>query len=123
MSDRDRIDRAHSYVRGLMDPAERERAERDMEVDAEFRDALKHDGFGTPEEYRKKAVEAAIRDESQRRAIDSLKAKGMTVNVPGPAEIERFRALAEPIYRSYETAIGADLIRRFRAAAQEDSLS
>ena len=40
MSDRDRIDRAHSYVRGLMDPAERERAERDMEVDAEFRDAV-----------------------------------------------------------------------------------
>lgn len=40
MSDRDRLDRAHSYVRGLMDPAERERAERDMEVDAEFRDAV-----------------------------------------------------------------------------------
>ncbi len=59
----------------------------------------------------------------ERAALDSLKAKGMTVNVPGPAEIERFRALAEPIYRSYETAIGADLIRRFRAAAQEDSLS
>ena len=41
-----------------------------------FREALKREGFGTPEEYRKKAVEAAIRDETQRRVIDSLKAKG-----------------------------------------------
>ena len=53
-----------------------DRARSNFRSDAEFRAALQRDGFGSPEEYRKKAVEAAIRDESQRRAIDSLKAKG-----------------------------------------------
>lgn len=53
-----------------------DRARAQFRTDAEFRQALQRDGFGTAEEYRKKAVEAAIRDESQRRAIDSLKAKG-----------------------------------------------
>jgi peptidyl-prolyl cis-trans isomerase SurA len=44
--------------------------------EAEFRSALEREGFGTPEEYRKKSVEAAIRDETQRRAVDSLKSSG-----------------------------------------------
>lgn len=47
----------------------------------QFRAALKREGFGTPEEYRKKAVEGAIRDEEQRRVIDSLKAKGRLAQV------------------------------------------
>ena len=34
------MSRAGSYVLGLMNEAERERAERDLEVDAEFRDAV-----------------------------------------------------------------------------------
>jgi anti-sigma-K factor RskA len=34
------MSRAGSYVLGLMSDAERERAERDLEVDAEFRDAV-----------------------------------------------------------------------------------
>lgn len=53
-----------------------DRARGQFRTEAEFRAALQQEGFGTPEEYRKKAVEAAIRDEQQRRAIDSLKAKG-----------------------------------------------
>ncbi len=53
-----------------------DRARGQFRTDAEFRSALQREGFGTPEEYRKKAVEAAIRDEQQRRAVDSLKAKG-----------------------------------------------
>lgn len=36
----DRIDRAERYVLGLMDEAERERAERDLEGDPAFREAL-----------------------------------------------------------------------------------
>ncbi len=36
----DRIDRAERYVLGLMNDAERERAERDLEVDPAFRDAM-----------------------------------------------------------------------------------
>ena len=53
-----------------------DRARSNFRSDAEFRTALQREGFGTPEEYRKKAVEAAIKDETQRRTIDSLKAKG-----------------------------------------------
>jgi hypothetical protein len=38
--ERDRIKRAGSYVLGLMDDDERERAERDLELDPAFRDAV-----------------------------------------------------------------------------------
>lgn len=38
--ERDRIKRAGSYVLGLMDDEERERAERDLEIDPVFRDAV-----------------------------------------------------------------------------------
>jgi hypothetical protein len=40
MVDGDRIDRAGRYVLGLMDDDERERAERDLEIDPAFRDAM-----------------------------------------------------------------------------------
>ena len=36
----DRMSRAGSYVLGLMDEADRERAERDLEIDPAFRDAV-----------------------------------------------------------------------------------
>lgn len=36
----DRMDRAGRYVLGLMNDAERERAERDLEIDPAFRDAM-----------------------------------------------------------------------------------
>ncbi|MBB6413230.1 hypothetical protein [Mesorhizobium sangaii] len=39
-SESDRVARAGDYVLGLMNDAERERAERDLEVDAAFRDAV-----------------------------------------------------------------------------------
>ena len=38
--ERDRIKRAGNYVLGLMDDEERERAERDLEIDPAFRDAV-----------------------------------------------------------------------------------
>lgn len=38
--ERDRVRRAGAYVLGLMDEEERERAERDLEVDPAFRDAV-----------------------------------------------------------------------------------
>ena len=40
MNDTDRLARAGNYVFGRMDEAERERAERDLERDASFRDAV-----------------------------------------------------------------------------------
>lgn len=44
--------------------------------DAEFREALRREGFGTPEEYRKRTIEQAQRDERQRKAVDTLRALG-----------------------------------------------
>ncbi|RUW59934.1 hypothetical protein [Mesorhizobium sp. M7A.F.Ca.US.008.03.1.1] len=40
VSESDRIARAGDYVLGLMNDAERERAERDLEIDPAFRDAV-----------------------------------------------------------------------------------
>lgn len=40
MISRDRMSRAEDYVLGLMDENERERAERDMEIDPEFRQCV-----------------------------------------------------------------------------------
>ncbi|MBX9927996.1 MAG: peptidylprolyl isomerase [Gemmatimonadaceae bacterium] len=44
--------------------------------DREFREAMKNEGFGSAEEYRKVLVEQAKRGMMQQRAIDSLRAKG-----------------------------------------------
>ena len=40
MTEADRMKRAGNYVLGLMDDSERERAERDLEIDPSFRDAV-----------------------------------------------------------------------------------
>jgi len=47
-----------------------------FKTEQEYRAALVREGFGTPEEYRKKTIEQAIRGELQKRAVDSLRAKG-----------------------------------------------
>ncbi|MBL8997612.1 MAG: peptidylprolyl isomerase [Gemmatimonadales bacterium] len=47
-----------------------------FQTEQEYRAALLREGFGTPEEYRRRTVEQAIRSELQKRAVDSLKAKG-----------------------------------------------
>ena len=52
-----------------------------FKTEAEYRDALKAEGFGTLEELRKIRVERAKRDLYQQRAIDSLKAKGRMPSV------------------------------------------
>jgi peptidyl-prolyl cis-trans isomerase SurA len=44
--------------------------------DAEFRDALRRDGFGTPEDYRRTLREQAKRYKLQQMGYDSLKAHG-----------------------------------------------
>ncbi len=59
-----RVDRQVEQVRGRF-PSE-----------AEFREALRREGFGTPEDYRRRAVEQVQRDERQRKAIDTLRALG-----------------------------------------------
>jgi len=45
-------------------------------TDAEMRDALRQSGFGTETEFRKFMLDQARRDELQKRAVDSLRARG-----------------------------------------------
>jgi len=45
-------------------------------TEAEFRDALRRDGFGTPEDYKRMLREAAKRYKLQQMGFDSLKAHG-----------------------------------------------
>jgi len=52
-----------------------------FQSDQEFRDALRREGFGTPEEYRKSLTEQARRAALQQRVIDKLRQDGKLVPV------------------------------------------
>lgn len=60
----DQVDKRIANVRGQ------------FKTEPEYRAALLREGFGTPDEYRRRTIEQAIRGELQKRAVDSLKAKG-----------------------------------------------
>ena len=60
--------------------------------------------------------------EGERAAVDSLRAKGMEVNSLDPKAAASFRALAEPIYRTYAREIGGNLIERLRVFSRGDSM-
>lgn len=60
----DQVDKRIGNVRGQ------------FKTEPEYRAALVREGFGTPEEYRRRTIEQAIRSELQKRAVDSLKARG-----------------------------------------------
>ncbi len=64
-------------------------------TEAEFREALRREGFGTPEEYRKRTIEQALRDERQRKALDTLRALGRLapVNITEREVAEAFERL------------------------------
>lgn len=66
-----------------------------FQTEAEFREALRREGFGTPEEYRKRTIEQAQRDERQRKALDTLRALGRLapVNVTEREVAESFERL------------------------------
>ena len=66
-----------------------------FQTEAEYREALRREGFGTPEEYRKKTIEQAQRDERQRKALDTLRALGRLapVNVTEREVAEGFEKL------------------------------
>ncbi|MBX3173207.1 MAG: peptidylprolyl isomerase [Gemmatimonadaceae bacterium] len=44
--------------------------------ETEYREALRREGFGTPEEYRRRSIEQAQRDQLQTKALDTLRALG-----------------------------------------------
>jgi peptidyl-prolyl cis-trans isomerase SurA len=52
-----------------------------FKTDAEFKETMKREGFGTVEEYRKLLVEQSKKTQLQQRAVDSLRAHGRIVRV------------------------------------------
>ena len=64
-------------------------------TEEEFRAALRGEGFGTPEEFRKRTIEQAQRDERQRKALDTLRALGRLapVNITEREVAESFERL------------------------------
>lgn len=47
-----------------------------FQTEAEYREALRREGYGTPEEYRRRSIEQAQRDQLQTQALDTLRALG-----------------------------------------------
>ena len=95
MSREERMARAGDYVLGLLDEHERARAERDMEVDAEFRDCVVQlaerfhafDRNVTPAEVPEDmwtAVTARIADMPQMAASDVVRERIEAMGVPAP---------------------------------------
>ena len=50
--------------------------------------------------------------------LDSLRAKGMEIDVPTAEAIRSFREMVEPVYADYDRETGGGLVGRFREAAE-----
>lgn len=84
-----RVDRSITDIRGRFGS------------ETEFREALRREGFGTPEEYRRRSIEQAQRDLLQQKALDTLRALGrlapVNVSEREVAEaFDRFKAQLGP---------------------------
>ena len=103
-----------------------------FQTETEFREALRREGFGTPEEYRRRTIEQAQRDERQRKAIDTLRALGRMapVNVSEREVAEAFDRLkarlgprpAMVAFRQVVVTPRARAENREKARARIDSL-
>ncbi len=103
-----------------------------FKTDQEFRTALSGAGFGTPEEYRKTLIDAAKRQQVQRKLIDKMKADGKLVRaVVSDADVvamyEQNRATlpkrpAQVTFRQVVIAPTASVASKARARARIDSL-
>ncbi len=100
--------------------------------ETEFREALTREGFGTPEEYRKRSIEQAQREKLQAKALDTLRALGRLapVNVT-ESEVqeafERFKVQlgtrpATVAFRQIVVSAKPRAENRARARALTDSL-
>ncbi len=100
--------------------------------DQEFRTALAGAGFGTPEEYRKTLIEAAKRQQVQRKLIEKMKADGKLVralvsDADVAAMYEQNRATlpkrpAQVTFRQIVVAPTAAVASKAKARAKIDSL-
>ncbi|HYW51496.1 MAG TPA: peptidylprolyl isomerase, partial [Gemmatimonadaceae bacterium] len=100
--------------------------------DQEFRTALSGAGFGTPDEYRKTLIEAAKRQQVQRKLIEKMKGDGKLVRaVVSEADViamyEQNRATlpkrpAQVTFRQIVVAPSPSVAAKARARAKIDSL-
>jgi len=100
--------------------------------DQEFRTALSGAGFGTPEEYRKTLIDAAKRQQVQRKLIEKMKADGKLVralvsDTDVAAMYEQNRATlpkrpAQVTFRQIVIAPTAAVASKAKARAKIDSL-
>ncbi len=101
-------------------------------TEAEYREALRREGFGTPEEYRKRSIEQGQREKMQTKALDTLRALGRLapVNVT-ESEVqeafERYRVQLGPrpatvAFRQIVVSAKASDENRDKARALADSL-
>lgn len=107
-------------------------ARRQFPTEEEFREALRREGFGTPEEYRKRSIEQALRDERQRKALDTLRALGRLapVNVTEREVAEAFERLKARLGRRPEMVAFRQIVvaprpreeNRLKAFARIDSI-
>lgn len=103
-----------------------------FKTDQEFRTALGGAGFGTPDEYRKTLIEAAKRQQVQRKLIDKMKGDGKLVRaVVSEADViamyEQNRATlpkrpAQVTFRQIVVAPAPSPAAKARAKAKADSL-
>jgi peptidyl-prolyl cis-trans isomerase SurA len=101
-------------------------------TETEYRAALVREGFGTPEEYRRRSIEEATREALQGKAIDTLRALGRLapVNVTERDVAEAFERLrgqlgprpATVSFRQLVVAPAASDSSRVRARTLIDSL-
>ena len=103
-----------------------------FKTDQEFRTALSGAGFGTPEEYRKTLIDAAKRQQVQRKLIEKMKADGKLVRaVVSEADVlamyEQNRSTlpkrpAQVTFRQIVVAPMASAAAKAKAKAKADSL-
>lgn len=103
-----------------------------FKTDQEFRTALSGAGFGTPEEYRRTLIEAAKRQQVQRKLIEKMKGDGKLVRaVVSDADVaamyEQNRATlpkrpAQVTFRQIVVAPTASAAAKAKARAKVDSL-
>ncbi len=89
--------------------------------EAEFREALRRDGFGTPEDYRRTIREQAKRYRLQQMGFDSLKAHGRMsapVQVTEEEVTKAFEASRERLPRRPETVAFRQIVLAPRAAPE-----
>jgi peptidyl-prolyl cis-trans isomerase SurA len=96
-----------------------------FKTEAEFKETMKREGFGTAEEYRKLLVEQSKKSALQQRAIDSLRAHGRLVRVAVSEEevTEAFNKSRDRLPRRPATVSFRQIIIPTRPSAAEKKVA